>query len=95
MAPTDGGGTGGTGGKKAPVGSGESSNGRQRKRGKCERLRLIYATFHPTIKIMDDGIDSVGDMAMTGLSGWEKKRIQLVIIPRRSQEAVCWLHTCG
>lgn len=36
---------------------------------------LIYAVFHPTIKIMDDDIDLAGAVAMTGLrlSGWEKR----------------------
>lgn len=35
---------------------------------------MIYAEFHPTIKIMDDNIDLAGAVAMTGLklSGWEK-----------------------
>ncbi len=28
---------------------------------------LIYAVFHPTIKIMDDDIDFTGAAAMTGL----------------------------
>ena len=36
---------------------------------------LMYAVFHPTIKIMDDDIDLAGAVAMTGLglSGWEKR----------------------
>lgn len=36
---------------------------------------LIYAVFHPTIKIMDDDIDLAGAVAMTGLRllGCEKK----------------------
>lgn len=36
---------------------------------------LIYAVFHPTIKIMDDDIDFAGAVAMTGLrlSGWKKR----------------------
>lgn len=38
---------------------------------------LIYAVFHPTIKIVDDDIDLAGAMAMTGLglSGWKEERI--------------------
>ena len=59
-----------------PIGQGESSNRRKLKTGKCEGLWLIYATFHPTIKIMDGGIDSVGDVAMAGLSGWEKREFR-------------------
>lgn len=36
---------------------------------------LIYAVFHPTIKIMDDDIDLARAVAMTGLrlSGWKKR----------------------
>lgn len=30
---------------------------------------LIYAVFHPTIKIMDDDIDLAGAVAMTGPVG--------------------------
>lgn len=92
------GGTGATGVKKeAPSGPGESSNRRQLKRGKCERLRLIYATFHPTIKIMDDGIDSVwgGGRGHDWLLRVGEERIRLIIIRRRSQEAACWARTCG
>lgn len=35
----------------------------------------IYAAFHPTIKIMDEGIDRAGAAAMTGLelSGWRNR----------------------
>ena len=38
-------------------------------------FELIYAVFHPTIKIMDDDIDLAGAVAMTGLrlSGWEQR----------------------
>lgn len=65
------------------------------RRRKCEGLRLIYATFHPTIKIMDDVIDSVGGRGHDWTLRLGEKRIQLIIIPRRSQEAVCWPRTCG
>lgn len=30
---------------------------------------------------MDDGIDSVGDVAMTGLSGWEKREFRSLSFP--------------
>ena len=33
---------------------------------------LIDAAFHPTIKIMDDDIDSAAAQAMNGLSGCSK-----------------------
>lgn len=44
---------------------------------------LIYAVFHPTIKIMDDDIDLAGAVAMTGLglSGWEKREFSSLSFP--------------
>lgn len=50
---------------------------------------LIYAVFHPTIKIMDDDIDLAGAVAMTGLRAFrlEEKRISLIIILRHREEA--------
>lgn len=64
--------------KRKPSTAQESAacNWRLLRRAMCERL-LIYAVFHPTIKIMDDDIDLAGAMAMTGLglSGWKEERI--------------------
>lgn len=44
---------------------------------------LIYALFHPTIKIMDDDIDLPEAVAMTGLrlSGWEKREFSSLSFP--------------
>lgn len=62
---------------------------------------LIYAVFHPTIKIMDDDIDLAGAVAMTGLrlSGWEKREFSSLSfsdtvrkpfsLPRRVRVCVC------
>lgn len=66
---------------------------------------LIYAVFHPTIKIMDDDIDLAGAVAMTGLrlSGWEKREFSSLSfsdtvrkpfsLPRRVCVCVC-LYIC-
>lgn len=47
---------------------------------------------------MDDGIDSVWGGGVRG-HDWPlrvgEERIRLIIIRRRSQEAVCWARTCG
>lgn len=77
---------------KSPIGPEESSTGRQLRRGKCEGLQLIYAWFHPTIKIMEDGIDSVGDVAMTGLSGWEKREFSLLSFPDAARKRLLAVH---
>lgn len=60
---------------------------------------LIYAVFHPTIKIMDDDIDLPKAVAMTGLrlSGWEKREFSSLSFPdigRKSLSLRLWINVC-
>lgn len=52
---------------------------------------LIYAVFHPTIKIMNDDIDLAGAVAMTGpgLSGWEKREFSSLSFSDTERKPFC------
>lgn len=54
-------------------------------------FELIYAVFHPTIKIMDDDIDLARAVAMTGLglSGWEKREFSSLSFSDTERKPFC------
>lgn len=58
---------------------------------------LIYAVFHPTIKIMDDDIDLAWAVAMTGLRllGFVKKEFSSLSFSNTVRKPFSWcVHTC-